>query len=95
MESEEKIPEPESVQEKSEETISEESSQEEKLDEPKKKKEFFIKTLIMGNYSLPMTYWIFYFVAHNTNSQAHRLALPRSIEYSHGGLYNGKKCLFI
>tara|TARA_B100001123_G_scaffold402869_1_gene490819 strand:- start:456 stop:1238 length:783 start_codon:yes stop_codon:yes gene_type:complete len=58
----EKIPEPESVQEKSEETISEESSQEEKLDEPKKKKEFFIKTLIMGNYSLPMTYWIFYFV---------------------------------
>ena len=58
----EKIPEPESVQEKSEETISEESSQEEKLDEPKKKKEFFIKTLIMGNYSLPMTYWVFYVV---------------------------------
>ncbi len=59
---EEKIPEQELAQEKSEETLSEEPAQEEKLDEPKKKKEFFIKTLIMGNYSLPMTYWIFYFV---------------------------------
>ena len=59
---EEKIPEPEPAQEQSEETLQEEPAQEEKLDEPNKKKEFFIKTLIMGNYSLPMTYWIFYFV---------------------------------
>ena len=59
---EEEIPEPEPAQEKSEEVLSEEAAKEENLDEPKKKKEFFIKTLIMGNYSLPMTYWVFYVV---------------------------------
>ena len=59
---EEEIPEPEPAQEKSEEVLSAEAAKEEKLDEPKKKKEFFIKTLIMGNYSLPMAYWVFYVV---------------------------------
>ena len=59
---EEEIPEPEPAQEKSEEVLSEEAAKEENLDEPKKKKEFFIKTLIMGNYSLPMAYWVFYVV---------------------------------
>ena len=59
---EEKITETEPVEKETEDTLSEEPENEEKSEEPEKKKEFFIKTLIMGNYSLPMTYWIFYFV---------------------------------
>ena len=59
---EEKIPETEPVEKETEDTLSEEPEKEEKFEEPEKKKEFFIKTLIMGKYSLPMTYWIFYFV---------------------------------
>ncbi len=59
---EEKITETEPVEKEAEDTLSEEPENEKKYEEPEKKKEFFIKTLIMGNYSLPMTYWIFYFV---------------------------------
>ena len=59
---EEKITETEPVEKETEDTLSEEPEKEEKSEEPEKKKEFFIKTLIMGKYSLPLTYWIFYFV---------------------------------
>ena len=59
---EEKIADTEFVEKETEDTPSEAPKKEEKFEDSEKKKEFFIKTLIMGEYSLPMTYWIFYFV---------------------------------
>lgn len=57
---EEIITEPEPPEEKNEEVLSKEPTEEEKLETPKKKKEFFIKVLWRGDYSLGLSYWAFY-----------------------------------
>ncbi len=57
---EEKITESEPPDEKNEKVLSKEPREEEKLESPKKKKEFFIKVLWRGDYSLALSYWGFY-----------------------------------